>query len=410
MANSHIQTFYEHARAVVGDLQKDGRGWMLMAVSLGWLVSLGVRLVFPTLLSNIRSEFGMSLSTAGLLLSMLWAAYALMQLPGGIIADRMGERTALVLSCSVSIAGIIFVILAPSIEVLFLAIVLVGVGTGLYGTTRVTVVGTVFQDRGGVAMGLTQAAGNVGTTLLPTLAGLLAVAVGWRWGLGSILPFFILALTSLWITLPQTTATTTRGDSERSWDDLRPFLNSLRHRPLIIVNISMALNAFVYQSFTSFYPTYLVVRKGLHSGTAATLLGLFFASGIVIQPVAGIVSDRLGTRVTLAGVFGGTVAVLAVLPFVSGLWTLVLITVPAALLLAVWPITNSYVVSVVPGESNKGAIVGTTRFAYLLFGATGPIAVGIIAEAGSFDRAFLLLAGIALVASVTSLFLSSPSS
>lgn len=169
-------------------LWPDDRIRILVAVAAGWLLAIGVRLVFPAVLPSIRAEFGMSISMAGFLLSTLWVGYALMQFPGGVLTDEFGERYALASSSVITIVGIAGVIAAPSTVPLFSASTLIGLGVGIYETTRLTVIGDVFPDRSGTAVGVCQAAGNIGTTLLPPVAGLLAVALGWRWGFIVILP------------------------------------------------------------------------------------------------------------------------------------------------------------------------------------------------------------------------------
>jgi MFS family permease len=64
--------------------------------------------------------------------------------------------------------------------------------------------------------------------------------------------------------------------------------------------------------------------------------------------------------------------------------------------LAFWPVGNAYVVEVVPDDI-QGTTVGLSRTVFLLVGAAGPTFVGVAADAGGFDEAFLALAGLALV-------------
>ena len=93
-------------RTAADDLRGDGRGWVLVVVAVGWALAIGVRLVFPALLPAVRRSFGMSLSTAGLLITVLWGAYASMQFPGGILADRYGERAVLVAAIALGGLGV----------------------------------------------------------------------------------------------------------------------------------------------------------------------------------------------------------------------------------------------------------------------------------------------------------------
>jgi len=373
---------------------------VLVAVAGGWLLGLGVRLVFPAVLPQIRAEFGFDLSTAGLLLSALWVGYAAMQFPGGALADRVGERLVLASSTALTCVGVAGVTLAPGAPAFFVATILVGVGVGLYGTTRLTVLGDVFPERSGTAIGINQAAGNVGTTVLPAVAGLLAVSAGWRYGFGLVLPGFLLVTVGLWRSVPRRTSEPDTGGLSPA--DRRYLLRVVRHPQVVLSTVVLATVSFVYQAFTGFFPTYLVAEKGVGPGPAATLLGVFFASGVVVQPVAGIVRDRVGTRASLAAVTVTAAAVLASLTAVQGDVAVVAVTVLASAQLAVWPITNSYVVDVVPDDV-QGMAVGLTRTVYLLVGAAGPVFVGFAGDVGRFDGAFLALAALALLATLPSL-------
>jgi sugar phosphate permease len=80
----------------VADLWSDGRGSILVIISVGQLLSIGVRVVLPTLLPQIKDTFLVSNTVAGRLLSVVWVSYAVAQLPGGLLADAAGERVAMV--------------------------------------------------------------------------------------------------------------------------------------------------------------------------------------------------------------------------------------------------------------------------------------------------------------------------
>jgi membrane protein len=52
-------------------------------------------MIYPVLLPYFRDAFGLSLTIAGLLVTILWLGSAVGQLPGGIFADRYSERLVL---------------------------------------------------------------------------------------------------------------------------------------------------------------------------------------------------------------------------------------------------------------------------------------------------------------------------
>lgn len=69
-------------------LTTDGRGPILAAIAGGWFLSIDVRLVYPVLLPHIRESYGLTLTTAGLPLTILWLAYAVVREADGTLVIR----------------------------------------------------------------------------------------------------------------------------------------------------------------------------------------------------------------------------------------------------------------------------------------------------------------------------------
>jgi MFS family permease len=382
---------------IVADLRRDGPGWVLLTVSLGWFLTLGVRVVYPALLPQVTAEFGVGNATAGLFVGVLWTTYALLQFPGGVLADAVGER--LVLAGSVVLTGgaVAAIVLSGTLELFVLATVLLGLGTGLYGTTRLTVVSAVYDRMETTAIGVSQAAGNVGNVVLSAAAGLVSVYLGWRWGFGHLLPVLLLSAVGLWVAVPRHASAAT--DDEPFARTMRKVARAVRTPRVLAVTVLLSLNMFLYQSVTGFLPTYLVAEKGVQPGTAATLFSLFFAAAIGVQFLSGVVADRLGNRVAIAAFVGTSVPAFALLTVVESFPALVVVVILLSSLLGAMPPVNAAGVGALPPEI-RGSGFGLLRTCYIAFGAVGPPTVGLLADAGRFDAAFLGLGAVALAMSV----------
>lgn len=388
-------------------LWSDGRGVILIAVSVGWLVSIGVRLVYPAVLPAIRADLEFDLTSAGLVVTVLWACYAIMQFPGGLIADRFGERAILTGSTALAGIGIGIVVLSSGAITFFLGTIATGFGSGLYATTRATVLSDIYPERSGTAMGFLQALGNVGTTVLPPIAGFLTVLVSWRLGIGILLPIAAGVALALWFVVPARTSGEHSVVQELSWETVERLKTGLGNRTVLNVTISQFLISFVYQSFTGFYPTFLVLEKGFTEGQAALLYGGFFAVGIGMQLVSGPLGDTIGMRWTLVASLSAATIGLFLLPFVERLPAIILMSGLLSALLAYWPVVNAYTVDVMPDEM-QGTGFGLVRTVYLLFASLGPVTVGRLGDAGMLDTAFLLLAVVTAIAVVVSQTLPEP--
>ncbi|UPV76746.1 MFS transporter (plasmid) [Halorussus limi] len=388
----------------VDTLRGDGRGRILTVVAVGWLLVLGTRVVLPALLPQVKTAFGIDNATAGLLVSVMWAAYAVTQFPAGMMVDRIGERTTLAASAVVTAAGAAALTFAPSFAVFVLGSVLFGLGSGLYAPPRVTVLSRIYPDRDGTALGVTFAVGNLGAAALPLVAGALAVWVHWRLGFGFVVIPLALVAVGLWLYVPPRPSGQARAAERFTRRTAVRLLRGVTDRDVALAWVAMTLILFAYQGITAFLPTYLIDVKGLNQGTASALYGLFYASGAASQWVAGNAADRYGERTVLAAVAGFGVFTLAALPFVGGTAALAVLSALLGTRLGIGPVGNGFVAALLP-EEIQGAGYGLFRTFYLAVGASGSLFVGVLAEWGWFDEAFLALAGVTAVASVLYLFL-----
>ncbi|RLM90746.1 MFS transporter [Halobellus sp. Atlit-38R] len=390
------------ARALWGD----GEGRSLAVIAGGWGLLLGTRMIYPVLLPYFRETFGLSLSVAGLLVTILWLGSAIGQLPGGILADRYSERLVMTAGAAVVAVSVGAVVAAPTALALFAATAFVGLGQSLYPIARITILATIYPDRIGSALGVTMATGDLGQTVLPPVAGALAVAVAWQTGLAFMIPLLAAAAVALWVLLPRQTDSE-GGIDELSADTARHVLAEIRASNVAFLAFILFLYILVWQAFTGLYPTYLVGEKGLSSSTAALLFSLFFAIGVLVKPVAGAAYDRIGLRRSLVIVLSGPVVGFGLLPVVDSLVGLVGITALVSTMLGSGAITQSYF-SDAFSEEIRGTGLGVVRTTTATLGAAGPVLLGAIADRGYFDEGYWLVAVVLAVVIVLTLRVSEP--
>ncbi|MGZ0745588.1 MFS transporter [Haloparvum sp. AD34] len=415
--SSRLIEWLANAPEVAAELWRGGRGPVLVAVATGWFLSLGVRMMYPAVLPHLRVAFGLDLTTAGLLISGLWAAYALGQLPGGMLDDHVDEGRVLVVSSVVSAVLLAAVVAAGSVALVFGATLAFGFATALYGVARFTLLSELYPDHDGTAIGLTMAAGDLGNSVLPPAAGLLAVAVAWQAGIAVAVPLFLVAAVGLHLLVSNGNVRDGGDGSGGSADPdgaddpdgedppgsdgpagLRETVSRLerafRSRPVLLVVAIQTLGYAVWQSFTAFYPTYLVEAKGIAPTTATALFGGFFALGILVKPLAGSAYDEYGLGRSLPVLLVGITVALFLLPFVDGFAAVVGVTALASSVLGYGTVTLTFLTDALP-KTVQGTGLGALRTGYMGVGAVGPTVVGALADAGFFDEAFLLLGCIA---------------
>lgn len=387
---------YLHAFA--GELKhlgSDGRGSVLLAIAAGWGLTIGARTIYPVLLPHLRTAYGLSLTSAGALLTILFVMYALGQLPGGILADRIGERKTLTLSLGISSVALLLVVLSRSSLVLFVLTGAFGFGVGLYAIARFTAIATLYPEGYGTAIGVTNAAPEIGQAVLPPIAGVVAAAVGWQFGFGFAIPVFLIIAIVLWTSLPAHAPSERSAVDTFSSETLRFLLSELRKPPVVLATLLMILGISVWQAFTGFYPTYLIEEKGLSSAVASALFGLYFAATALVHPLSGAIYDRLDVRFTYA-IVAISVPVLVALTIAENVWLLVVISILLGTLLGFETSTESYLVRALP-SSVEGTGFGILRTTVFAAGATSPIVFGAAADRHLFDEMFLVLAAIMFI-------------
>ncbi|MFC7225469.1 MFS transporter [Halalkalicoccus sp. GCM10025322] len=367
---------------------------------MGWFLSLGVRMVYPALLPRIRMTYGMTLTTAGALLTALWLAYAFGQLPAGMLADRVGEGRVMMVSTLVSAGTITLVVTAQSTALLFVATALFGLTTALYGVARFTSLSNLYPENDGAAIGLTMGAGDMGNALLPPIAGFITAMLAWQFGFGMMIPMFLLAGIGIWIYVPMQMSGPAR--EFLSVAKIRYVLSSIGQPDILVIATIQVLIYCVWQALTGFYPTYLIEVKGFEATTAGILFGFFFALGMVIKPLSGASYDRFDARAPLRVLLVALLVALVILPFTTELWMVIAVTVPLSGVLGYSAITLPYMTGGIP-EDIQNTGLGTLRTSYMAIGALSPTLVGSLADHDYFDEAFFLMAGLVVVALAVSL-------
>ncbi|MBL1093120.1 MULTISPECIES: MFS transporter [Streptomyces] len=241
----------------------------------------------------------------------------------GAVADRRGRRTALTVTILLMGGGSLLVALTPTYAatgllapvVLVLARLVQGLSVGGEFAASTTF---LVESAGPGRRGLFSSFQYVSTTLgqllasgtAALLAGLLTERQMGQWGWRvAFLGGALLSLLGLWI---RRGAEETRSAEQQAAD--RPGLfEALRRHPrqsLLICGIT-AGGTIAYYTWTTYLPTYAQVNAGFDKGDSLLVGTLSLAFFALLQPLGGLLSDRIGRKPLLLG-FSLGFAVLAV--------------------------------------------------------------------------------------------------
>jgi MFS transporter, ACS family, D-galactonate transporter len=159
------------------------RRWRIaFLLALGVLVNFFDRINLSVSREALNVSFGMSLIAFGYLSSAFSWTYAVMQMPAGILLDRLGVRRVGRVSTFLWSLASFGGALAPGLSWFFGARLLLGVSESPTFPANAKAIGYWFghEDRS-LAMAITDAAAKFATAIGVPIIGLLVWHFGWRW-------------------------------------------------------------------------------------------------------------------------------------------------------------------------------------------------------------------------------------
>nr|WP_303647659.1 MFS transporter [Haloarchaeobius sp. HME9146] len=371
--------------------------------ALIWFLAKFLRYAFPPLFGTFQSTYGVSNSVVGTAFTALMLAYAAMQFPSGLLADRVGGVRVVTAGAIVAAVASLALTISLPFGVLVAVMVLVGVGTGAHKTVAVRLLSRVYPARTGRALGVMDTFGAFGGVVAPAAVVWALAAGGADWHvvfLGGGVAGLVLAGLFQWRVPSRLPPEPESEDEDGGSSAYRNLFSDTWFLVFVAVTI---LFSFTYNGAVAFLPLYLEDAAGLSPATAGTLYsGLFLVS--LVQVVTGDVSDRLGRLTVIGGTLALATAGLALVVAVPRSPLPVLAGAVIAFGLGSHgfrPVRGAYLVELIP-DSVAGGGLGVVRTLLMGVGAVAPAVVGIVSDVASFQAAFAVLlvslaAGLALV-------------
>jgi MFS family permease len=368
------------------------KDWSLLAfLSVGTAGVISARYVVPPLLPQITGDLGISPSLTGLVLTISWAAYAFFQYPAGRAADQLTAKTVLIGGLLTTTVGGMVMLFSTSYATFALAMLSMGIGSGLYLPGMYAIATEEFPDRTGFAFGVISASINVGGTIAPGLAVVVVAIAVWRLAYLPIIAL-LLVVAVIFHRLYAEPYSLSRVEL-----DLRETIGRLfGDRTIRWTLVAAMLLSFVWQGFLNFFPTFLQIAKGFPPYLANGIYASMFVIGMFITPITGRLGDKRGYFTVVLGMgtlaFGGIATMIVAEPRSLALLGALCSTFG---LVGIWPPVNTYFVEQFPDASYAGDF-GAVRTTFLGFGSLGPAFVGGIAESFDYTVAFASLLAVFL--------------
>jgi len=276
----------------------------LVAIFLPLVVMVIHRVSIGVLVIPIQEEFNLTYGLAGILNSLYFLPYFILQLPSGLAADKFSARKLVPLSTFfLGIGGILFATM-PSIEVGFVARIIMGSGGAFVSLPGLRTVYQWFKkSERGKALGLFTNAGGFGNFIALGVLPFLFVILDWRiiyWILT--IPVFIVAIVAYLLIRDspeevdfETMPTMDFGEEGQQSHEvtrishaLRTILRNKYTWPLVLG--TWFISGVVW-SMNFWMPSILVREKSLSIEFAGIFMILYSIGSLIGRPLMGLLFD-----------------------------------------------------------------------------------------------------------------------
>ena len=276
---------------------------LLVSYLVAWLDRMAINMAVPFMAKDLE----VSADKIGWILSAFFAGYALCQIPGGLLADRIGPRKVILIALGwwtifTCLTGIV-----SGLAMLLVVRFLFGVGEGLFPASVWKVIGQWFTRKNrATANALVLSSVAIGPAVTPLLLAPVLESYGWRsafYVLGAIgVVAFLLAARFIHDSVraypgaaPEEIADHERAVAEEPAPTTREagsFRELLRSRDVWALFFTALAGNITMYGWLNWLPSYLMKVKGLDLRGMAFAASLPFAFGAIGCMASGWVSDR----------------------------------------------------------------------------------------------------------------------
>lgn len=378
------------------------RWWICALLFLTWLMSYVDRSLMPMALPLIGQEFHLSPAVLGVVISAFFVGYAVMQIPGGILADKFGARK--MMTAGVTLWSIFSVLTgaATSLTNLIWVRVLFGLGEGIHPPAAFKALSSWFNGAERArANGLVMSSNTIGPMIAPIVFAVLMGAYGWRRAFFLVsIPGFLIAFAVYWFLRDQpaehprmTSRELAEIGDEKNQDEMS-LRELLRYKALWKLFFIYMMWDVTWWGFQAWLPSYLLKERGFTLLATGAVAALPFAAGFIGILAAAYISDRTRKpRLVLVSVLLGN-ALFMLLTATAGNATMavVFLTATGFFLPAIHGPFWSLPMDLLPSRV-IGASAGFLNTGGQIAGVASPVIIGALIQlTGRYEAGFTFMA------------------
>ena len=352
--------------------------------------------VMGPVLPFLIADLNISLTQVGLLFAGRSIFSALSSAGTGYVIDRLGGGKWMLVAC---LTGIAIFYGGMSLTTGFLTLLplfwLSGLISHVWHPPSMGLLGDLFSDRKGFALGFHGTGANIGQTLAPLAAGYILLTTSWRGTFFvNMIPVLIAALLiAIFLSPFSLNSPQSKGTRTPSTKFFRPLLTN----PLLGATALIAGAVTVgHHGLIAFLPILLVTKHGASPEWVGICLSLYSASAIIPETFVGHVSDRISRKfVLIFGLVIGGVSMLAIPSLATGPFVLIPLISIGIFLRSLRPVIFAHALDVAPPHL-KGSTVGLLFTTNQCFSGVGPLIAGMLSDIYGVNVALWFFGGLTL--------------
>ncbi|GAF38723.1 transporter major facilitator superfamily MFS 1 [Agrilactobacillus composti DSM 18527 = JCM 14202] len=378
---------------------------IVFALMAGYSMVYMDKSMVSTAIIPISQQFNLNSGQAGLIMSLFFLGYSLMQIPGGWLADKIGAKKVLMLSLAI-ISLFSFAFGAVSGLMLFMVIrFFAGIGHGGYPPSVSKAISSNFpKERRTFIQSVILSTSGIGGILAFTLGANL-ISQSWRLGYLVLGSLFAIALILVGIFVPKDVQFAKKQQTVAI-----PFKKVIANRNVLILFAAMLLLNFLLYGNISWLPTVLAQKFDL----AITQVGYLLAVNAIFQTIATMFAGILLSKLFLGrekGFILGATILSAIFVVVFVLSTNLILAMTALVLLSMISVSAFTAIFTLPHKIMDSTIIGSAigiiNTGGMLGGFLAPMILGQLINlgGGSFTIPFGFMALASILCGLTVLTL-----
>jgi MFS family permease len=354
--------------------------------------------IAPILYPEFIIEFGLTNQDLGLLASIPSLCAAVLSIPIGLTADKIGSKKMILISIGVAISGAILTFTATSPFTLILGLSLLIVNTTIYHPASYSFTTFLFKPKDRPkALGLHGAGGTLGMTLGPMSLTLLVASLAFNWRqvyLVWVAPLILGAIAVQFIKYIPSEDVRAKGS------DSTGQATKLLTRGMILFLLFGAVRSMGMSMNITFMNVWLADTKGWDVAFRGIITGANTLMGLVAAPVGGLLAAKYGEKKWTVWTLLASYTCYALAYLLPGNTTFVIFYVASGLFNFLSMAANSAIMAKLSPSGQRGLGFALYFLPGSVMGAIAPMIAAFIADTYGMYNVFMACIGVYFLAVV----------